>query len=199
MMDVNEPCVMIIDDDESVREALQILMKSVSMLAKTYSSAIEFIDEFNPKQRGCIVSDIRMPGMSGLAMQEELNQRRACQPIIFITGHGDIAMAVDAIKNGAADFLTKPFRDQDLLDAVNKALVVNESKLNELDSQAEVTQRLKTLTARERQVLELVVIGKANKVIADKLKLSPRTVEVHRSHMMEKMQVRTVAELVKLV
>lgn len=199
MMDVNEPCVMIIDDDESVREALQFLMKSVSMLAKTYSSAIEFIDEFNPKQRGCIVSDIRMPGMSGLAMQEELNQRRACQPIIFITGHGDIAMAVDAIKNGAADFLTKPFRDQDLLDAVNKALVVNESKLNELDSQAEVTQRLKTLTARERQVLELVVIGKANKVIADKLKLSPRTVEVHRSHMMEKMQVRTVAELVKLV
>jgi FixJ family two-component response regulator len=199
MMDVNEPCVMIIDDDESVREALQFLMKSVSMTAKTYSSAMEFIDEFNPQQRGCIVSDIRMPGMSGLAMQEELNGRRACQPIIFITGHGDIAMAVDAIKNGAADFLTKPFRDQDLLDAVNKALAVNESKLNELDSQEEVMQRLKTLTARERQVLELVVIGKANKVIADQLKLSPRTVEVHRSHMMEKMQVRTVAELVKLV
>lgn len=199
MMDANEPCVMIIDDDESVREALEFLMKSVSMTAKTYSSAMEFIDEFNPQQRGCIVSDIRMPGMSGLAMQEELNRRRAWQPIIFITGHGDIAMAVDAIKNGAADFLTKPFRDQDLLDAVNKALAVNESKLNELDSQEEVMQRLKTLTARERQVLELVVIGKANKVIADQLKLSPRTVEVHRSHMMEKMQVRTVAELVKLV
>lgn len=196
---LNIPCIMIIDDDESVREALLLLMKSIKLTARAFASATEFIEQYQPMQRGCIISDIRMPGMSGLALQQELKQRNACQPLIFITGHGDIAMAVDAIKDGAFDFLTKPFRDQDLLDTIDNALEENAVRLAAIDQRNKISQRLESLTARERQVLDLVLAGQPNKLIAEHLHLSPRTVEVHRSHMMEKMQAPNATELIKLM
>jgi len=195
----NQLCVLVIDDDESVREAVSFLLKSVGLKVKTYPSAKTFIAEYDPNQRGCIVSDIRMPGMSGISLQQELLKRHATQPIIFITGHGDIPMAVEAVKNGAIDFHTKPFRDQDLLDSIDIAMERNAQILEEMDQQNAIQNRLETLTHRERQVLEMVIEGKSSKMIAEELHLSPRTVEVHRSHMMEKMQVQTVVELVKLM
>ncbi len=196
-MNETEPCVLIIDDDESVREALLFLMKSVNLNAKAYDSASQFMAGYEADVPGCLISDIRMPGMSGLELQQVLKKRNSQMPIIFITGHGDIAMAVEAIKQGAVDFLTKPFRDQDLLDSINAAMERDQQQRRKLDELEIVTKRLGTITARERQVLDRVVAGKANKVIAFELNLSHRTIEVHRSHVMEKMQVRSLAELVK--
>lgn len=193
------PIVSIVDDDESVRDALLFLMDSVGLQAKTFNSAKDFLAEYETLKSGCIVSDIRMPGMSGLDLQQELNKRGCTLPIVFITGHGDIPMAVEAIKHGAIDFHTKPFRDQDLLDSINKAIEHNTLLQEVMDLKIVVQQRLATLTRREREVLDCVVTGKANKIIADQLHLSPRTVETHRGHMMEKMQVNTLAELIKLV
>jgi two-component system response regulator FixJ len=193
------PVISIIDDDESVREALLFLMKSVGLNAEIFGSAKDFLTDYDPSSRGCIISDIRMPGMSGLDLQHELNQRACTLPIIFITGHGDIPMAVEAIKSGAVDFHTKPFRDQSLLDSINKAIEFNKILRRDMDQKNSIHQRLATLTPREREVLELVIAGKVSKVIADKLQLSPRTVETHRAHMMEKMQVATLTELGKLV
>lgn len=194
----HQPCVMIIDDDPSVRDALLFLMKSIQLDALAYASANEFLESLNPDVAGCIVSDIRMPGMSGLTLQDELLARGNNLPLILITGHGDIAMAVKAIKKGAFDFLTKPFRDQDLLDTIDKAIAEHQSTMIAMDQQAQLDKRLASLTKRERQVFDLVVAGKANKTIAQELSLSTRTVEVHRRHMMEKMDVRTMAELLAL-
>lgn len=198
-LNIDEPSVLIIDDDESIRDSLMFLMASVGLKAKTYSSAIVFLAEYEPFQRGCIISDVRMPGMSGLVLQQELIKREATQPIIFITGHGDIPMAVEAVKSGASDFHTKPFRDQDLLDSIDVAMEANRVIVSEMSQRESVERLLDSLTKRERQVMGLVVAGKSNKAIADELYLSPRTVEVHRSHVMEKMKVRTLTELVKLV
>lgn len=195
----NEAIVSIIDDDESVREALIFLMNSVGLQAESFSSAKAFLAENDFAKKGCIVSDIRMPGMSGLDLQQELKRRECLQPMIFITGHGDIPMAVEAIKHGAVNFLTKPFRDQDLLDSINKAIESNARLRQAKDQQKSIKHRIETLTRREREVFECVIAGKANKIIADELHLSPRTVETHRSHMMEKMKVQTLAELIKLV
>lgn len=193
------PIVSIIDDDESVLDALVFLMASVGLQSKMFSSAKVFLAEYDPLERGCIVSDIRMPGMSGLELQQELTKRDCTLPLVFITGHGDIPMAVEAIKNGAVDFHTKPFRDQDLLDSINKAIEQNELLQQTTDQQNTIQRCLSTLTRREREILDCVVEGKSNKLIADQLNLSPRTVETHRGHMMEKMQVKTLAELFKLV
>ncbi len=198
-MKETEPCVLIIDDDESVREALLFLMKSVELNAKAYASAKEFMTQYETDVPGCLVSDIRMPGISGLELQQELKNRGSQMPIIFITGHGDIPMAVEAIKHGAEDFLTKPFRDQDLLDCINTAMGKDQEQRRKLNEREAIEQRLITVTTRERQVLDGVVAGKANKVIAFELNLSHRTVEVHRSHVMEKMQAHSLAELVKLM
>lgn len=194
-----EPSVLIIDDDESVRDALLFLMKSVEINAKAYVSAKAFMAQYEADVPGCLVLDIRMPGMSGLELQQELKKRGSLMPIIFITGHGDIPMAVEAIKHGAEDFLTKPFRDQDLLDCINAAMSKDQEQRHKLDEREAIEQRLTTITTRERQVLDRVVAGKANKVIAFELDLSHRTVEVHRSHVMEKMQAHSLAELVKLM
>jgi len=194
-----EPCVLIIDDDESVREALLFLMKSVELNAKAYVSAKEFMAQYETDVPGCLVSDIRMPGMSGLELQQELKKRGSQMPIIFITGHGDIPMAVEAIKHGAEDFLTKPFRDQDLLDCINMAMDKDLEQRHKLDERVSIERCLSTITTRERQVLDRVVAGKANKVIAFELNLSHRTIEVHRSHVMEKMQAHSLAELVKFM
>jgi len=198
MFDDN-PLVVIIDDDDSVREALLFLMKSMELHAVAFSSAREYLSKYENDVPGCIVSDIRMPGTSGLALQQELSERGSTTPIIFITGHGDIPMAVEAIKKGAEDFLTKPFCDQKLLDCINSAIEKDRYRRREQKKIQSINSRLATLTRREHQVLEMVAAGKSNKAIAAALNLSHRTIEVHRSHVMEKMKVSTLTDLLVLL
>jgi two-component system response regulator FixJ len=192
------PMVYVIDDDEKIRDALLFLLKSVGQKAVTFGSGKEFLAQYSIDMPGCIVSDIRMPGMSGMEMQQELHRRGSNTPIIFISGHGDIPMAVEAIKAGAQEFLTKPFRDQVLLDAINTAMNQDAEQRRILEAKTDVERRKGLLTRRERQVYELVIEGKTNKVIAETLHLSHRTIEVHRSHMMEKMEAQSLTELLKL-
>ncbi|HSN72662.1 MAG TPA: response regulator, partial [Steroidobacteraceae bacterium] len=166
---------------------------------ETFGSAQEFLDAYKDDRPGCLVLDIRMPGMSGLELQEKLNERRAIIPVIFITGHGDVPMAVEAMQAGAVDFIQKPFRDQDLLDRINQALEKDAANRAALAERSAIAKRLSTLTPREHEVMELVVRGKANKVIAGDLNLSQRTVEIHRARVMEKMQASSLAHLVRMV
>ncbi len=196
---MTQPTVFIVDDDHAVRDALRLLLKSVGLPGEVFASGDEFLAAWRPTLRGCIVADIRMPGMSGLEMHEALQQRGCRLPVIFITGHGDVPMAVEAMKAGALDFVQKPFRDQDLLDRINEGLQ-QEKSLREVEVEIdELTARLRALTPRERQVLERVVAGQPNKVIAMDLKVSQRTVEIHRARVMEKMQARSLAQLVKMM
>jgi FixJ family two-component response regulator len=191
--------VHIVDDDEGLRTSLALLIESVGYHAVVFGSATDFLDGYHPdKHEGCLILDIRMPGMSGLDLQEELNRRGVVLPVIFITGHGDVPMAVGAMKNGAFDFIQKPFRDQQLLDCVNRALQADADMRNALAQKDELRRRISALTPREREVMQLIVDGRANKVIAMDLKLSERTVEIHRARVMEKMGVRSVAQLVKM-
>ncbi len=192
------PTVFVIDDDDAVRGSLKLLFKSINLPVGVFASAQEFLPRYSADQPGCLVVDVRMPGMSGLELQQQLNLRGAMIPVIFITGHGDIPMAVQAMKDGAFEFIQKPFRDQDLLDSINHALLVDSDHRDTLAKRAEVTRRHETLTPRERQVMALVVDGAPNKVIAIDLGLSERTVEIHRAKVMEKMAARSVAHLVKL-
>ena len=191
--------VFIVDDDEAVRGSLKLLLRTLSLRAQAYASAQEFLASFDPRRSGCLVLDIRMPGMSGLELQEELNTRGAMLPIIFITGHGDVPMAVEAMQRGAMDFLQKPFRDQDLLDRINRALEKDRVGRELLGNRERIQARIAELTPREREVLTLVTQGQANKVIAADLQLSQRTVEIHRAHVMEKMGANSLAHLVRMV
>ena len=195
----DEPLVYVVDDDEAVRDSLSLLLKAVGLTGQTFSSAAEFLNDYDPEQHGCLVADIRMPGMSGLDLQDELNRRGAQLPLIFITGHGDVPMAVDAMKSGALDFIEKPFRDQDLLDRVQQALAWDKERRIENLKTLAIRERLATLTPRETEVMECVVQGQANKVIAMDLGVSQRTVEIHRARVMEKMGIRSVAKLVRAV
>lgn len=190
--------VFIVDDDDGVRRALGTLMESVGYAHLAYPSAVEFLRHYDAAHPGCLVLDIRMPEMSGLELQMELNRRGLHIPVIFVTGHGDVPMAVDAMKKGAFDFVQKPFRDQDLLDRVNRALQADAAVRQESAGKDEVLRRWGTLTPREKEVMALIVEGKANKVIALDLTLSERTVEIHRARVMEKMKARSVAQLVKM-
>jgi two-component system response regulator FixJ len=194
-----EPIVFIVDDDDAVRGSLQLLMKSVGLVPNTLGSAREFLDRYDPKQPGCLILDVRMPQMSGLELQERLNARGAVIPVIFITGHGDVAMAVEAMQAGAFDFLQKPFRDQDLIDRIQRALAKDRANRALLTERNLVQQRLESLTPREREVLALVSSGKPNKLIAADLGLSQRTVEIHRARVMEKMGAASLAQLVRMV
>ncbi len=198
-MSRDEPLVYVVDDDEAVRDSLTLLLKAVGLASRTFSSAAEFLNHYDPEQHGCLVADIRMPGMSGLDLQDELNRDGAQIPLIFITGHGDVPMAVDAMKSGALDFIEKPFRDQDLLDRVQQALAWDKERRIENLKTLAIRERLATLTPRETEVMECVVQGQANKVIAMDLGVSQRTVEIHRARVMEKMAVRSVAKLVRAV
>jgi FixJ family two-component response regulator len=191
--------VFVVDDDEAVRGSLKLLLKALSLPVQAYASAQEFLAGFDPARSGCLVLDIRMPGMSGLELQEELNSRGAMLPIIFITGHGDVPMAVEAMQRGAMDFLQKPFRDQDLLDRINKALDKDRAGRELLGNRERIRARIAGLTPREREVMALVARGNANKVIAGDLELSQRTVEIHRAHVMEKMGANSLAHLVRMV
>ena len=193
------PTVFIVDDDPSIRVAMQALMDSVDLRHEILESADDFLASFGDRQLpGCLVLDIRMPGLGGLELQDALIQRGNSIPIIFITGHGDVPMAVEAMQKGAVDFIQKPFRDQELLDRVQAALAADAARQAELDKHAAVAERLERLTQREREVFDLVVTGKPNKVIAYELGVSQRTVEIHRARVMEKMQARSLADLVKM-
>jgi len=193
------PTIFVVDDDAAVRDALKLLLRSVGHAVETFGSAQEFLDAYGEDRAGCLVLDIRMPGMSGLELQQKLNEKHSILPIIFITGHGDVPMAVEAMQAGAVDVIQKPFRDQDLIDRINQALEKDSSNRAALGERNDIRRRLETLTPREREVLDLVVHGKANKVIAGDLKLSQRTVEIHRARVMEKMQASSLAHLVRMV
>ncbi|MDH3351524.1 MAG: response regulator transcription factor [Gammaproteobacteria bacterium] len=193
-----QPTVFIVDDDPAIRFAMQALMDSVNIEHEIYASGDEFLEGVNDHRAGCLVLDIRMPGLGGLELQDELVKRGSTLPIIFITGHGDVPMAVDAMQKGAVDFIQKPFRDQDLLDRIREALKTDQERREEQQKHAEVAERLARLTNREREVFDLVVTGKPNKVIAYELGVSQRTVEIHRARVMEKMQARSLADLVKM-
>ncbi|HUX72732.1 MAG TPA: response regulator transcription factor [Steroidobacteraceae bacterium] len=190
--------VYIVDDDDGMRRALALLLSTVGFDTAAYARPSEFLAKLKPDEPGCLVLDIRMPEMSGLELQQQLNRSGCMLPVIFITGHGDVPMAVQAMKAGAFEFIQKPFREQDLLDQINHALRHDAESRRNLARRAEVVRKLETLTPRERQVMDLVVDGGANKVIAIDLGLSERTVEIHRAKVMEKMGARSVAHLVKL-
>jgi two-component system response regulator FixJ len=193
------PTVFIVDDDEAIRNSLRLLLKSVGLAAVAIPTAGDFLTQYDPAQPGCLVLDVRMPGMSGLELQEQLNVRGAMIPVIFITGHGDIPMAVEAMQQGAFDFLQKPFRDQDLIDRIQKALAKDMENRAELSERSRVKERFESLTPREREVLALVTSGKPNKIMAADLGVSQRTVEIHRARVMEKMNASSLAQLVRMV
>ncbi len=190
--------VYVVDDDEGMRRALGTLLGTVGYHTAVFARASEFLAHFKPDEPSCLVLDIRMPEISGLELQQQLNRAGAMVPVIFITGHGDVPMAVQAMKEGAFEFIQKPFREQDLLDRINHALQHDAENRATLARRTEVLRRMDSLTPRERQVMELVVRGDANKVIAIDLGLSERTVEIHRAKVMEKMGARSVAHLVRL-
>lgn len=187
------------DDDASVCKALARLIKSVGLKAETFSSAREFLQRDPSDGPGCLVLDVRMPGLSGLDLQKELAAAGRSIPIIFITGHGDIPMSVRAMKGGAVDFLPKPFNDQQLLDAIHEAIARDTEAKKRDAERAEIRQRINTLTPREHQVFTLVLTGMLNKQIAAELGITEKTIKVHRARVMHKMQVLSVAELVHLV
>ncbi len=194
-----EPTVFIVDDDPTIRIAMQALMDSVDLNHEILASADEFLEKHGSRQMpGCLVLDIRMPGLGGLELQDALIERGNSIPIIFITGHGDVPMAVEAMQKGAVDFIQKPFRDQELLDRIHLALRTDEERRAEARRIDEVQSLIDRLTHREHEVFDLVVTGKPNKVIAYELGVSQRTVEIHRARVMEKMQARSLADLVRM-
>ena len=190
--------VYIVDDDQAIRHAMELLMRSVGLDYEIFHSGDDFLSGHTNDRAGCLVLDIRMPGLGGLELQEKLNETGSTLPIIFITGHGDVPMAVEAMQKGAVDFIQKPFRDQELLDQISEALKTDQERRSARDQQTEVSNRLEKLTKREREVMDLVVTGKPNKVIAYELGVSQRTVEIHRARVMEKMEARSLADLVRM-
>ncbi len=197
-MSDSEPTVFVVDDDEPVRDAIGLLLDTVDIPHECFDSATAFVDGYGDTRSGCLVLDIRMPGMSGLELQDHLIARNDPLPIIFITGHGDIPMAVEAMKKGAVDFIRKPFRDQELLDRIQEAMSRDaESREYHADLEA-VRNRAASLTPREQEVFVRVAEGQANKVVAIDLEISERTVEIHRSQVMQKMAARNLADLVKM-
>jgi two-component system, LuxR family, response regulator FixJ len=193
------PTVYIVDDDPAVQQALRLSFRSVGYKAEVFASAAQFLGVYNEHLSGCILLDVRMPDMSGLELQEKLNQKHSILPIIFMTGHGDVAMAVSAMQSGALDFVQKPFNDQDLIDRVAQAISRDTHNRSVLQEKHEIRKRLDSLTPREREIMDMVVDGKANKVIAGDLQLSQRTVEIHRARVMEKMLATSLAHLVRMV
>ena len=192
------PTVFVVDDDEGVRDSLRFLLKSVGLSTKVLGSAAEFLAGHDANQPGCLVLDVRMPAMSGLELQQQLNLRGDTIPVIFITGHGDIPMAVEAMQHGAFDFLQKPFRDQDLIDRLQKALVKDAENRAEMKQRDQIRTRFETLTPREHEVLVLMVRGLPNKIMAAELGVSQRTVEIHRARVMEKTAAGSLAHLVRM-
>ncbi len=192
------PTVFVVDDDEAIRRSLQLLLKSLELHSVAYASADDFLAHYDPDQPGCVLLDVRMPGMNGLELQQEINRRGAIIPVTFMTGHGDVPMAVEAVQRGAFDFLQKPFREQDLIDRVQRALARDREQRTQLSQREHIRARIASLTPRERQILDRVTLGKANKAMAAELGVSQRTVEIHRANLMEKMQAASLAQLVRM-
>jgi len=192
-----KPTIFIVDDDPSVRESTELMLKSVGFHVKTFVSAQEFLKANLQEGPGCLILDVRMPGMSGLDLQEKLVSAKTPLPVIFITGHGTVPMSVRAMKAGAVDFLQKPFEEQDLLDAINRAITQQRERKSKRDEADQLQQHLKALTPREYEVFSLLVTGMSNKEIAHKLGTSERTVKAHRAQIMEKMNAGSLADLVR--
>lgn len=191
--------VFIIDDDEAVRDSIRELVDSVGLQAKSYSNAADFLKHYDLNMSGCLVLDVRMAMMSGLELQKKLNEMNSILPIIFISGHGDIPMAVDAIKAGAFDFIQKPYREQSLLEIINSALQSDAEVRGNLLASKNIENKLMSLTSREREVADLLVEGNNTKQVAKVLDISPRTVEIHRQNALKKLDVHSVVELQKLI
>lgn len=199
MNTTSEPTVFVVDDDDAMRESLTWLIESVGLKVATYASADDFLQAYYPGRPGCLLLDVRMPGMSGLELQGHLQQQQVTVPVIMITGHGDVPMAVRAMKAGAIDFIEKPFNDEQLLESIRNALAIDDTRRDEQAFKAEVASRLAQLTPRESEVMNMVTAGKSNKEIANTLGVSAKTVEAHRAKVMEKMEAGSLAELVRLV
>ena len=197
-MKTGDPIVFVVDDDSSMREALTDLITSVGLSVEAFKSAREFLEHRRPDAPACLVLDVRLPGLSGLDLQRELVRTEAPIPVIFITGHGDIPMSVRAMKEGAVEFLAKPFRDQDLLDAIQNALEIDRAARQERAVVAEVRRRYESLTKREREVMRLAVSGLLNKQIAGELGSSEVTVKMHRGQVMHKMKAQSIVELLRM-
>jgi FixJ family two-component response regulator len=194
----NRPTVFVVDDDQAMRNSLKWLIESVSMQVETFESADAFINSYYPGRSGCLLLDVRMPGMSGLELQEYLRVNQIAIPVIIITGHGDVPMAVRAMKSGAVDFIEKPFNDELLLESIRHALALDVKQRDMQKQRAEIATRLARLTPREHEVMVMVTNGKANKEIATSLGVSAKTVEAHRARVMEKMEANSLAELVRM-
>jgi len=197
-MNEAESTVFVVDDDADLRESLGWLFQSAGLRVKSYSTAQEFLTDYKPEEPGCLLLDVRMPGLSGLDLQEELRRRGVPPPIIMMTGHARVPMAVRALKGGAIDFIQKPFSDQELLERIHQAIDLDRRTRQVRTEAAKFAALLTYLTPRERKVMDLVIAGKPNKIIAADLAISPKTVEIHRGRVMEKMRVESVAELVRL-
>lgn len=193
-----KPVVYIVDDNPGICKSLRFLLESVGLSVETFSCGEDFLKAYNQSWRGCILIDIRMPVMSGLELQEHLTALHNKMPIIIITGHGDVPLAVRAMKSGAVDFISKPFNDQMLLEQIQKAILKDANNGMVNDKRLELLKKYNTLTKREREVMQLVVEGRLNKTIALELGIANKTVEIHRSNLMKKMQVRSLAELINL-
>ncbi|MEO5335822.1 MAG: response regulator [Magnetospirillum sp. WYHS-4] len=190
-----EEMIFVIDDNEAVRDALDMQLSAAGYLVSTFASALAFLEAYEPAWRGCIVADVRMPGMSGIELQHELARRGIPLPVVIITGHADVPMAVAALKAGAVDFIEKPFRDEVLIASLGDALARGPATLARFSSQG---ARFTALTAREREILDLLVAGHSSKAIGAILDISPRTVDVHRAHIMDKAKANSIVDLVRL-
>ena len=196
-MSAEQATVFVVDDDDAMRSSLRWLIESVGLTVKTFDSALDYLDAFDPDEPGCLVLDVRMPGMSGMELLENLSAYPLRPPVIIITGHGDVPMAVRAIKYGALDFIQKPFNDQELLDRIQQALDTDARNRQEMAGLDSLKSRYDALTPRERQIMDMVAAGKSNKAVASELDISSRTVEVHRARIMKKLKVKTLADLVQ--
>ncbi len=198
-MSRQDATVFVVDDDEAMRDSLQWLLESMNFNVATFASGEAFLAAYTARQPGCLVLDVRMPGMSGLELHDRLNAVEVTLPIVFITGHGEVPMAVAALKKGAIDFIEKPFAETDLLEVIERCLELDARRRQERAEREKARQKLASLTPREREVMDMVVAGKLNKIIADSLDISIKTVEVHRARVMEKLEARSVADLVQQV
>jgi two-component system response regulator FixJ len=194
---IGEPVMFVIDDDAAVRDSMRVLLESAGFTVKVYASANSFLTDYG-SQRGCVIADVRMPEMDGLELQEEVARRRIELPVIIMTGHGDVTLAVHAMKAGAVDFIEKPFADDHMLDSIQKALEIGRRSQNRVAQTKAANELLALLTPRERHVLDQLVAGRSNKVAAYELGISPRTIEIHRAHIMDKMKARSLSDLVRV-